>query len=151
MAAPETELLLRLQTTVLEAVARGERLADIGAVLCHCVERSAPGVISSVLLVDDDARLQTLAAPSLPQSYCNAINGLAIGPKVGSCGTAAWRNQPVEVRDIATDPLWAKFKQLALPLGLRACWSSPIRDKNGRVLGTFAFYYRDARGPTAFE
>ena len=101
--------------------------------------------------MDDALSLQTLAAPSLPAGYCAAINGLNAGPAAGSCGTAAWRNEPVEVTDIATDPLWADFKTLALPLGLRACWSSPIRDKHDRVVGTFAFYYGEARGPTPFE
>lgn len=151
MAADQTESLLRLQTVVLEAVARGDSLADIGALLCRCVEKHAPGVTSSILLVDEHATLHTLAAPSLPDSYCTAIDGLRAGPVAGSCGTAAWRNEPVEVTDIASDPLWAQYKDLALPLGLHACWSSPIRDKDGRVIGTFAFYYGVPRGPTDFE
>ncbi|QQR38279.1 putative bifunctional diguanylate cyclase/phosphodiesterase [Devosia rhizoryzae] len=151
MAASETELLLRLQTEVLEAVARGDALRDVGTILCRAVERNAPGVRCSILLVDEAMRLQTLAAPSLPQSYCAAIDGLVAAPVAGSCGTAAWRNEPVEVTDIATDPLWAEYKQLALPFGLLACWSSPVRNSAGRVVATFAFYYGEARGPTAFE
>jgi diguanylate cyclase (GGDEF)-like protein len=151
MAASETELLLRLQTEVLEAVARGDQLASIGAILCRAVERSAPGVLCSILLLEDQTYLRTFAAPSLPPSYTAAIDGLPIGPNVGSCGTAAWRNQPVEVTDIASDPLWDDFRYLALPLGLRACWSSPIRNKDNAVVGTFAFYYGEPRGPTPFE
>ncbi len=151
MAMSETEHLLRLQTQVLEAVARGDSLADVGTILCRCVERSAPGVICSILLVDENQQLHTLAAPNLPASYSAAIDGLFIGPRAGSCGTAAWRNKPVEVTDIAIDPLWSQFKDLVLPLGLHACWSSPIRNSAEQVVGTFAFYYSEPRGPSPFE
>ncbi len=149
--AGNTELLLRLQTDVLEAVALGNALAEVGAILCRQVEDISPGVTCSILLVDDAGLLRPLAAPSLAKSFSEAINGVAIGPVVGSCGTAAWRNQAVEVTDIATDPLWAEFKALALPLGLRACWSTPIRGADGNVLGTFAFYYDGTRGPSELE
>ena len=90
-------------------------------------------------------------ARASPQHYSKAIDGLAIGPRAGSCGTAAFRGEPVEVTDIANDPLWADYKHLALPLGLRACWSSPIKASDGRVLGAFAFYFPRPRGPTALE
>jgi diguanylate cyclase (GGDEF)-like protein len=101
--------------------------------------------------VDAEGRLRPLAAPSLPPDYVQATNGLAIGPCVGSCGTAAWRREPVEVHDIETDPLWVDFRHMALPIGLRACWSSPIHASDGRVVGAFAFYYRSRRGPSALE
>ncbi len=149
--ADNTELLLRLQTDVLEAVARGDALADVATILCRRVEENAPGVICSILLVDDQQCLRSLAAPSLPPSFCASIDGVPAGPSTGSCGTAAWRNEPVVVTDIATDPLWKDYRDLALPLGLRACWSSPIRGADGKVLGTFAFYYATPRGPSALE
>lgn len=145
-----TELLLRLQTKVLEAVARGLALSQIGTLLCQSVEAIAPNVTCSILLVDD-GRLYTLAAPGLPPSYSAAVNGLQIGPKAGSCGTAAWRNEAVEVTDIENDPLWSDFKHLALPVGIKACWSSPIRNPLGAVVGTFAFYFNKARGALPFE
>lgn len=151
MPSSDTELLLRLQSEVLEAVARGDTLADAGNILCRRVEKSAPGVICSILLVDEQRRLMPLSGPSLPASFSAAVRGTPIGPRAGSCGTAAWRNQPVEVCNIATDPLWADFRHLALPLGLAACWSSPIRNREGQVLGTFAFYYSSCRAPTLFE
>ena len=91
------------------------------------------------------------AAPSLPKVYCDAIDGIAIGPNVGSCGTVAYLGHAIFVTDIATDPLWQDFRELALAHGLRACWSTPIRDENGRLIGTFAVYYREARAPTADE
>ena len=93
-------------------------------------------------------RLRHGAAPSLPKTYTQAIDGAAIGPCVGSCGTAAYRAEPVIVSDIATDPLWADYRDLALAHGLRACWSTPIISSAGSVLGTFAIYYREPRSPT---
>ena len=146
-----TKLHEVLQFRVLDAMARETALPELMLLLCREVERIAPEVIASLLQVDDEGRLRTLAGPSLPPGYCQQIDGLAIGPAVGSCGTAAWRNTPVMVSDIATDPLWAPFKDLALPLGLRACWSSPIRGSDGQVLGTFAFYYREPREPSALH
>ena len=146
----KTELLLRVQTEVLEAVARGEELVEVGNILCRCVERQLPDVICSILLVED-GKMRALSGPSLPASYCAAIDGVVVGPKAGSCGTAAWRCEPVIVTDIEADPLWADFKVLALPLGLEACWSSPILDKDGNVVATFAFYYHTKRAPSDFE
>ncbi len=119
--------------------------------LCRQVESIHPQVVASVLAVDKTGCLRPLGGPSLPPTYHAAIDGVRIGATAGSCGTAAFRGEPVEVTDIATDPLWADYKALALPLGLRACWSSPIRNGFGRVVGTFAFYYRVPRGPDAFE
>lgn len=143
--------MLELQNAILEMVASGEDLAAITDRLCREVELRAPGVLCSVLEVDPAGMLHTLAGPSLPDHYSAAIDGLMIGPKVGSCGTAAYLGEPVEVTDIATDPLWADFIGLALPLGLRACWSSPIFSGRGMVIGTFAFYYRETRGPSVLE
>lgn len=151
MTDGKTEKLLRLQTEILEAVARGEPLAEIGRRLCERVEQYVPGVICSIVRVDVTGLLHPLAGPSLSESFCAAVEGLAVGPRAGSCGTAAYRNAPVIVTDIATDPLWDGFSELALSSGIKACWSSPIRDRQGAVLGTFAFYYRERRGPTAFE
>lgn len=150
MLAGDTNLLLRMQTEVLEAVARGMDLAEVGAILCRRVEHSAPGVLCSILLIEDGL-IRTLAAPSLPVEYSSGIDGTPVGPAAGSCGTAAWRKQPVLVTDIATDPLWEDFRALALAHSLRACWSTPICNADGIVLGTFAFYYRTCRGPSPIE
>ena len=110
-----------------------------------------PDVVCSLLTIDDTGHLRPLAAPGLPDSYSAALDGLAIGPDVGSCGSAAYLGQSVTVTDIEHDPRWAAFRALALPLGLRACWSSPILGARGRVLGTFAFYYKECRGPSEIE
>jgi diguanylate cyclase (GGDEF)-like protein len=145
------ERLQSLQNAILESIARGEELAAIMTALCEQVEALAPGVVCSVVTIDDDFRLRPIAAPSLPRSYGEAVNGTPIGPRVGSCGTAIYLKHPVEVTDIATDPHWEGYRELVLPLGLRACWSSPIAARDGRIVGSFAFYYREPRGALPFE
>jgi len=110
---------------------------------------SRTGVLGSILLLDQDGvHLRHGAAPSLPDAYCEAIDGAEIGPRAGSCGTAAYTATPVFVSDIASDPLWADFRELAEAHGLRACWSTPILTAGRRVLGTFAMYHREPREPT---
>jgi diguanylate cyclase (GGDEF)-like protein len=143
--------LLELQNVILEMTATGETLERTAARLCIEVENLVPSAICSVLTVDSAGLLHPLAGPSLPDDYSAALEGIAIGPSVGSCGTAAYLRAPVSVTDIATDPRWAEFKHLAIPLGLRACWSSPILNAQGDAVGTFAFYYRECRGPTGVE
>jgi len=143
----QTKMHEVLQHKVLEAVARDAPMVDVMNLVCREVERIAPEVVSSILEVDEQGRLHPLAAPGLPATLAQAYEGQQIGPIAGSCGTAAWRNEAVLVSDIETDPLWSAYKKLVLPLGLRACWSSPIRGADGEVLGTFAFYFRESRGP----
>jgi signal transduction histidine kinase/PAS domain-containing protein len=110
---------------------------------------SIHGMRTSVLILDEDGgRLLHGAAPSLPAAYNEAIDGMLIGEGAGSCGTAAVRGTPVYVDDIATDPLWIDFRELATSHGLAACWSTPIRGLGDRLLGTFAIYYDTPRRPT---
>jgi diguanylate cyclase (GGDEF)-like protein len=143
--------LLQLQSEILEAVARGEKIGAIAERICLRAESLAPDAICTILSVDAYGRLHPLAAPSLPKQYSATLKNLQSGPCTGSCGTAAFRREAVEVHDIETDPLWADYKALALPIGLRACWSSPIMARDRRVVGTFAFYYRSKRGPAELE
>jgi diguanylate cyclase (GGDEF)-like protein/PAS domain S-box-containing protein len=138
-----------LQHRVLEAMAREQPLSEVLDMVCLEVERIAPEVTASILEVDAQGLLHPLASPSLPSSYSALLDGVAIGPEVGSCGTAAWRNAPVLVTDIATDPLWRDYKHLILPLGYQACWSTPICGTAGKPIGTFAFYYRDVTAGVA--
>ncbi|OLB60849.1 MAG: hypothetical protein AUI11_12160 [Acidobacteria bacterium 13_2_20CM_2_66_4] len=146
------EMLLAGEKQLLEMIARGDPRAVILNALCRLVEKLANGSLSSILLFDPDAGcLRHGAAPSLPPSYVEAIDGTVIGPRVGSCGTAAYRRESIVVSDIATDPLWTDFRDLALAHGLRACWSTPILSSEGKVLGTFAIYYREPRTPTPYE
>lgn len=144
--------LHNLQAEVLEAVALGKPLAESMALLCQRVEVLAPDVLCTVLRVDEHGRVHPLAAStSMPAEFGRAIDNKPIGPKAGSCGTAAYRGEPVEVLDIASDPLWEDYRAVALPLGLKACWSSPIKSRDGRVTGTFALYYREPRGSSLFH
>jgi PAS domain S-box-containing protein len=146
------EVLLAGENRLLEMIARGDSRALILDAICRLVEELASGSLSSILLVDPSAnRLRHGAAPSLPSSYTEAVDGLVIGPSAGSCGTAAYRAEPVIVSDIAADPLWADYRDVALAHGLRACWSTPMLSSAGMVLGTFAVYYREPRSPTALD
>jgi PAS domain S-box-containing protein len=148
----QAELLLAGEKRLLEMIARGDSRALILRGACLLVEELASGSLSSILLLDPNANcLRHGAAPSLPLTYTKAIDGAVIGPSVGSCGTAAYRAKPVVVSDIATDPLWADFRDLALAHGLRACWSTPILSSAGKVLGTFAVYYREPHFPDQQE
>ena len=138
----------------IQAASSGnEALTRILELLLAIVELQFEGeMLTSILVLDPDGEhLRHGAAPSLPVDYCAAIDGLKIGPKVGSCGTAAYLGHPVYVTDIANDPLWADFKDLAAAHGLRACWSTPIDGQSRPMLGTFAIYYRTPRSPTVDE
>jgi PAS domain S-box-containing protein len=122
--------------------------ATLEAIIREVENLSTSGVIGSVLLLDGDGRrLHHGAGPSLPAAYNEEIDGTEIGPSVGSCGTAVYRKEPVFVADIATDPLWVDFRDLALAHDLRTCWSIPIVSVDGAILGTFAMYYREPREP----
>ncbi|MBK3746066.1 EAL domain-containing protein, partial [Paraburkholderia aspalathi] len=146
----EARQIQSLQNDVMSAMANGMPLPEIADLICRRVETIAPEVTASFLLVEDNL-LRTLAGPSLPSSYHDAITGLAVGEEVGSCGTAAWRGEAVLVTDIDADPLWAPYKALALPHGLLSCWSSPIIRQDGSIAGTFAFYFKEKRGPSLFH
>ena len=142
--------LLQSEKRVLGQVAAGVALSKALEELLLAVEAESNGeMCGSILLLDNKGkRLLHGAAPNLPPAYCEAVHGVEIGEAVGSCGTAAHRGEAVFVADIATDPLWAAFRDLPLAHGLRACWSTPIRGADGRLLGTFGNYYREPRSPT---
>lgn len=143
--------MLKLQNTILEMIAKGESLEATATRLCIEVDLLTPGATCSVLTVDAAGLLHPLAGPGLPASYIAQIDGVPIGPLAGSCGTAAFLREPVIVEDVSTDPRWQDYRHLILPLGYRACWSYPILDAHGEPIGTFAFYYRERRGPTELE
>ncbi|MFN8596687.1 MAG: PAS domain S-box protein [Anaerolineae bacterium] len=146
------EILLADQKKVLEMVAKGKPLSHILAVIAIAIEAHSPDMRCSILLLDSDGvHLHQGAGPSMPQSYVEAIDGVRVAPVAGSCGTAAYRRQPVYVVDIASDPLWVNFRDAALGHGFRACWSTPIFAANGAVLGTFAMYYPEPHAPGAAE
>ena len=150
---PTTDLpvadLLDVQGEIIDLMANGAGLRETLNHIATLVESLAPPALCSVLLLQRDGiHLRPAAAPSLPEAFCQAVDGLQIGPSVGSCGTAAYRKEPVIVSDIANDPLWASARDFTLSFGLRACWSMPIIRQDGVVLGTIAMYYREVRAPS---
>jgi len=147
-ASDRLSRLVLAQNRLMELIARGLPLQQTLDAMLVYLERDLPGMYCSILLLDaDGAHLRHGAAPSLPEAFCKALDGAAIGPRAGSCGTAAFRGRQVVVSDIETDPLWEGYRELAAGHGLRACWSTPIPDDNGRVAGTFALYFREERCP----
>jgi PAS domain S-box-containing protein len=132
----------------LAMLAAGAPVREIVTGLIEVIEEVFPGALGSTLLLDSTGtRVYTLAAPRLPDAYNRAIDGLEIGPRAGSCGTAAFRGEPVLVGDTETDPLWEAYRDVARPHGLRACSSWPILASDGKPLGTFAIYFREPRLP----
>ena len=134
----------------LEMLAEGAPLAAILEVITNAIEEASPsGTLASIVLLDEaGTHVRHGAAPHLPEGFSRAIDGVPIGPRAGSCGTAAYRREPVYATDLATDPLWADYRELAARFGLGSCWSVPILSEEGRrVLGTFAVYHREPREP----
>src|SRR6201987_4127734 len=148
----QTETLLAAEKRTLEMIAGGGYLADILERLCETIDAQASNIKSAVMLMDSDGmHLRPAAGPRLPKGWTEAITPLKIGPCVGSCGSAASLKQRVIVSDIATDPLWADYRHLALSHGLRAAWSQPLLSKNQEVLGTFCVSYTEPRTPNATD
>ena len=150
LARRTRELLLNNQ--ILKRITQGGCLHEILNDLALDVEALHPGMLCSILLVDEDGkRLRHGAAPGLPDFYCQSIDGLVFGDGVGSCGTAAYRGERVIVEDIQQHPYWTAFRDLARQAGVQACWSQPFKNREGRVLGTFAIYHRQPTSPSANE
>ncbi len=148
----QEEALKDAEQRILRAIVEDVPLPEILDLACRALESVLDNALCSVLLLSRDGKHLTHgAAPHLPRTYSNAIDGVAIGPAVGSCGTAAHTGETVIVEDIATDPLWANYKELALRHALQACWSIPLKSKGGGILGTFATYHRVPHSPTERE
>jgi diguanylate cyclase (GGDEF)-like protein/PAS domain S-box-containing protein len=147
----ETKQLRSLQQLIMTALADEIPIADIADRLCRRVEEIAPDVVSSLLHIDAGGLVHPLGGPSLPDDYSRALDGIAIGPDVGSCGSAAFYGKAALAVDLDTDPRWQPYKTRPLEVGLRACWSTPIKSKDGRVIGTFAFYFRECRAPSRWH
>jgi PAS domain S-box-containing protein len=140
------------QGRILEMIASGVPLEEVLTQLMLLIEAQSEEMFCSVLLLSDDGEhVRHGAAPSLPPDYVRAVDGAPIGPKNGSCGTAMYRGRQVIVTDVFTDPLWEDYRELARASGLRACWSTPILSGKGKVLGSFAMYYRQPRTPSGKE
>ncbi|SCX13478.1 MULTISPECIES: sensor domain-containing protein [Agrobacterium] len=149
-AAKWQESLRHSHAALLEMIVHGQPLPKILEAIVSTVENLLDNITGSILLVEQN-RLRNGAAPSLPESYTSLIEGVEIGPAVGSCGTAAWRREAVYVSDTFQDPLWKDFVEVAMRHGLRSCWSTPIMGHGGALLGTFGLYSGTVREPTEIE
>ncbi len=146
------EALLDAQQIVIEKIALDEPISDTLECICLQIERvlDDTSAKSSILTLTGNT-LHHGAAPHLPLPFTELVEGLEIGPKAGSCGTAAYDNRQVIVTDIANDPLWEDVAQLVEPFELKACWSTPIHSSKNEVLGTFAIYYTSIKAPEDFH
>ncbi|MEH7883879.1 EAL domain-containing protein [Bacillus sp. JJ1609] len=144
----ELEGLLSGQNRILKMIAKGDSFQEVLDQIILLMERFTNGARCSIMIADQEGkRLMHGSSPSLPDEYNAAVNGIPIGPSVGSCGTASYLRRSVTVTDIGTDPLWADYRDLALSYGLKACWSSPLFDDDQRVIGTFGLYYDHSSSP----
>ena len=140
------------QQRILKMIAADAPLSEILSTLVLMIEAQSPEMICSILVLSDDGNhVKHAVAPSLPEDYVKVIDGRPIGPKQGSCGTAMFLGKPVIVSDISTDPLWEEYRNFAWAIGVAACWSTPIMSSKGKVLGSFAMYYREPRAPDGEE
>jgi GAF domain-containing protein len=140
------------QEQIEEMINANTPLNEILSKLVLMIESHSPEMLGSILLLSEDGNhVKHAVAPSLPESYVEEIDGSPIGPKHGSCGTAMFRGKPVIVSDIATDPLWDDYRKFAQEIDVAACWSTPIMSSKGKVLGSFAMYYREPRTPNGDE
>lgn len=142
----------QFRSRTLELLAGGAMLPVILETIARGVEQLNPAMLCSISLLDHEGRhLDIISAPSLPDFYRTAIDGIAIGMGVGSCGTAAFTGERVIVNDITTHPYWAPYKELAASAGLGACWSQPILSSSSQALGTLAIYHREVRAPERYD
>jgi GAF domain-containing protein len=134
-------------------IVRGYPLTEVLSALCTVVEQHSEHPVRAVIcLVDADGKhLRIGGAPTLPNAFTRAVDGIAIASDVGTCAAAAARREVVVTRDIATDPGWAAWRHLSLELGLAAAWSMPIMSSTQAVLGTFGTFFTEAREPRAHE
>jgi len=149
-ARSNAETFIKQTADILEMIATGKSASSIYDAIALMYEARHPGMRCSMLELKGDTLIHG-GAPSLPVAYCNAVNGLKNGPSVGSCGTSTYTGERVLVEDIASDPKWGNLKDVALPFGLRSCWSEPIKNADGKVLGAFGMYYNHPALPDKGE
>jgi hypothetical protein len=149
----KSALVIEVERQMLELVAKGASLSEVLDTLTRAIEQLSPESHCTIMLLDEEHRryLSIASGPSLPPAYLQAIDRLEIGPEVGACGSAAFRNETIVIDNIATDHRFGSARDFVLSHGLRSCWSQPIRDSRNRVLGTFAIYRRKVASPRPEE
>jgi diguanylate cyclase (GGDEF)-like protein len=149
----KSALVIEVERQMLELVAKGASLSEVLDTLTRAIEQLSPESHCTIMLLDEEHRryLSVASGPSLPPAYLQAIDRLEIGPEVGACGSAAFRNETIVIDNIATDYRFAAARDFVLSHGLRSCWSQPIRDSRNTVLGTFAIYRRKVASPRPEE
>ncbi len=148
----KNEQLLSLERLIFEMSTNLDvSFHEIVRSLMEGVEKIHQEAFTSVVLLKEDNTIQTFETLRLPAAFMAAFNGTGIGPNVASCGTAMFEKQTVIVDNIDNHPLWKNYKDLAAIHGLKACWSLPIIHSSGKVMGSFAIYYKQMKGPTAYE
>ncbi len=145
-----SEQFIIATSEILKMIATREPASSIYDAIAHLYESRHPGLRCSMLILEDN-KLMHGGAPSMPKEYCDAVNGLENGPNIGSCGTSTYTGKRVLVESIETDPKWKNLKQVALPHGMRCCWSEPIKNSSGKVLGAFGMYYNHTALPNEQE
>src|SRR5215467_2504090 len=136
---------------ILKLIISGSPLPEVLTIIAQLVESQGEGTFCTIWLPDDDgSQLRCAAAPSLP-GFSAHVGPTFVGPKGASCGTAVYRREPVYVPDILNDPLWDDYRELFAPYRIRSVWSRPLFTSDGKVLGTFAILYREARSPGASD
>jgi len=145
-----SEYFTKRISKIIEMAATAVPAEKVYEAICQMYEEKYPRMRASILRLEGN-QLFHCSAPSLPEDYCKAIDGVKIGPATGSCGTAAYLGREVIVENIATDPLWAAYKEIALPYGLQACWSEPVIGGDGTILATFAMYFNQPSRPSDGE
>jgi len=146
----KAEVLNNKSSEILEMIAVGHSAPDIYNAIALMYENRHPGMRCSMLELHGNKLLHG-GAPSLPKEYCDAIHCLEYGPNIGSCGTSTYTGKRVLVENIETDPKWEHLKGVALPHGMRCCWSEPIKNSLGKVLGAFGMYYNHPALPNEEE
>jgi len=147
-ALEKSSSMLEVERQLVDRMNAGASLTEVLDILTHAIEALTPECLCSVLLLDDEGkRLWEGSRGGLPEEYMRAVSGLAIGPDVGACGSAAFRDETTVVEDISTDPRFAVVRDFVMSFGLMACWSVPICGLNRKVLGTFAMYHRRPAKP----
>jgi diguanylate cyclase (GGDEF)-like protein/PAS domain S-box-containing protein len=151
IASQRATLMQKNRSRILSMIVEQVPLEQVLDALVEGAEQMDPAASCTVLLLDEQGILHVASAPHLPQQYNEAIDGLAAGYGVGSCGTAAYLAERVIVEDVLVHPYWQPYQELVAIAGIRSCWSEPIKNRQGKVLGTFAIYHKEVSSPSELD